>query len=66
MTIEEEEGAQGLVLGRCAYPGAGGEVGQEGGDFLGTEGAWVLFVVKEDEGLDPMPIGFFGAGAVVA
>ncbi len=41
-------------------------MGQEGGDFLGTEGAWVLFVVKEDEGLDPMPIGFFGAGAVVA
>lgn len=64
--IEEQERAEGLVLGRGGDRAANGERGQEGGDRGLAEEVGMLLVVEDDEPTDPVGVGFFGAGAEVA
>lgn len=62
-TIEEEQCAQRLILGRRADLPAVGKIGQEGGDVLATEFGGVAFAVVEDEPARPMRVGIFGSAA---
>lgn len=71
--VEEEEGAEGLVLGGGGDVLIDGEVGEEGFDpsagsghsLGGAHVGGVLFAMKEDEALDPVDVGLFGAEGVV-
>ena len=61
VAVEEEYGADGLILG-----GGGGfpihdKVGDELVDFGDAHFAGVAFVVKEDVFTNPLDVGFFGA-----
>lgn len=62
-TVEDEEGAEGLLLGGGGDVVINGEVGEEGFDVAHAE--CVLFAVKEDEVFDPIDVGLFGADGVV-
>ena len=59
--VEEDDGAEGLVLGRGSDFALGGEVGDEGFDFGNSHSFGVAPVVKEDEAAAPVYIGFFSA-----
>lgn len=63
--VEEEDGAEGLVLGGGGDASFDGEVGKEGLDLGGAHLAGVAFVVEEDEASDPGDVGLFGADRVV-
>ena len=56
----------GLVLRGCRDVPLHGQMGQKRLDSCGTERAWVLFVMKQDEAPRPIDIRLFGADAVVA
>jgi len=64
LLIEEEDRAEGLVLGWGSYILVHGQMGEELFDFCCFHLLWMLFVVKEDEALDPIDAGFFGADGV--
>ena len=66
VAVEEEKGAEGLVLGRSGDVLVGGEVGEEGFNFRCAHLSRVAFVVEEDEPADPLDVGLFGAVGVVA
>jgi hypothetical protein len=65
LAVEEDEGAEGLVLGGRRDAARGGEVVEEGGDLGGAEGAGVAAVVEGDVGADPVEVGFLGAQGVL-
>lgn len=65
MTVEEEDGAECLVLGGGGDVFFDGEVGDEGLDFGGAHVFGVAFVVEEDVAFDPVFVGLFGAVGVV-
>ena len=65
VTVEEEDGAEGLVLGGGSQVTLGGKVRDEGLDFLAAHVVGVAFVVEEDVAADPVYVGLFGAGGVV-
>jgi len=65
LAVEEEDGAEGLVLGGGGYVLFDGEVGDEGLDLFGAHVFGVALVVEEDEALDPFLVGLFGAAGVV-
>jgi len=65
LAVEEEDGAERLVLSGCGDAPFDGEVGEEGLDLGGTHLAGVAFVVEEDEPFDPGDVGLFGADGVV-
>jgi len=64
--IEEEQGAQGLVLGGGRDLVVDGERCQEGADFGGAHLGGVALAVKEDVTLNPMDVRLLGAPAIVA
>jgi hypothetical protein len=53
LSIEEEQGAQGLVLGGGRDVVVNGESGQEGGGLGGAHLSPVALAVEEDVPLDP-------------
>ncbi len=61
MAVEEEDGAEGLILGGGGDVLFGGEVGDECLDFGRAHVFWVAFVVEEDVAFDPILVGLFGA-----
>lgn len=65
LTVEEEEGSEGLILGGGGDASLDGEVGEEGLDFWGAHLAGVAFVVEEDEAFDPGDIGLLGTDGIV-
>ncbi len=62
--VEEEDGAEGLILCGCGDVAFSGEVGEEGADF-GCAHLGVLFAMEEDVAANPVDVGFFGAVGVV-
>lgn len=65
LAVEEEDCAEGLVLGGGGDISFHSEVGQEGLDFWGTHIGGMAFVVEEDEAAHPVHVGLFGAVGVV-
>jgi len=65
LSVEEDDGIEGLVLGRGRDFEVCGEVGEEAVDFGASHGERVLFVVEEDKPFDPVGIGLDGSGAEV-
>lgn len=65
LAVEEEDGAEGLVLGGGGDAPFDGEVGEEGFDLRRAHFAGVAFVVEEDEPFDPGDVGLFGADGIV-
>jgi hypothetical protein len=65
VTIEKEQGAQGLVLGRRGDLSIHGQMGEKGFDFRRAHLARMTLAVEENETSDPIDVGFFGADGVV-
>ena len=65
LTIEEEDGAEGLSLGGGGDVFIDGKMSEKPVDLVGFEIAGMLFV-ELDEAADPGEIGLFGADGVVA
>ena len=65
VTIEEEDGAKGLILCGGGDLLGGCEVGDEVFDFRDAHFFGVTFAVKEDVVFDPVDVGVFGARGVV-
>jgi hypothetical protein len=65
VAVEEEDGAEGLVLGGGGDVPFGCKVGDECLDFGGAHVLWVAFAVEEDVAFDPVFVGLFGAEGVV-
>jgi len=65
VAIQEDDGAQCLVLSRSGDMPFYGEVGDESLYFLRAHVFWVALVVEEDVALDPILVCFFGAGGVI-
>ena len=61
LAVEEEQGAEGLVLGGGGDVLVDGQVGEEGFDLEAAHGSGVALVVEEDEAADPAQVGAFGA-----
>lgn len=64
MAVEEEDGAEGLILGGGGDVAFGGEVGEELPDLGGVHFFGVAFVMKEDVVSYPFGVGLFGTGGV--
>ena len=65
MAVEEEDGAEGLILGGDGDLSFDGEVGDEGLDLGFCHVFGVAFLVEEDVAFDPFDVGLFGAVGVV-
>jgi len=65
MAIEEEERAEGLVLGGSRDMLLCGEVREKSLDFRGAHFGGVALAVKEDEAAHPLDIGLLGAVGIV-
>jgi hypothetical protein len=61
MTIQEQDGAQGLVLGGGGDISVLCEVGQEGANLCGAHLGRMAFIVEKDETSRPIYIGLFCA-----
>ena len=59
--VEEDQGAEGLRLGRGGDVAFGGEVGEEGVDLAAAHFGGVAFVVEEDVAAAPVAVAVFGA-----
>jgi len=64
-TVEEEDGAESLILGGGGNVPLSCEVGKEGSDFGGAHLCRVAFVMEEDVAFGPIQVGFFGAVGVM-
>lgn len=65
VAVEEEDGADGLVLGGGGGLAFDDEVGDELADLFGAHFFGVAFVVVEDVFANPFEVGFFGARGVL-
>jgi hypothetical protein len=63
--VEEEKGAEGLVLGGGGDVPLHGQVGQEGLDLGGAHLGGVAFAVEEEEAAHPIYVGLFGAVGIM-
>jgi hypothetical protein len=63
--VEEEEGAEGLILRGCGDVALDGEMSEETADVLFGELSRVTTVVEENVLADPAYVGLLGADAVV-
>jgi hypothetical protein len=65
VAIQEDDGAEGLVLGGGGEAALGGEVGDEGLDFGDAHVFGMAFIVEEDVAANPVYVGLFGAVGVM-
>ena len=65
MTVEEEDGAECLILGGGGNLLFGCEVGEILSDLWDAHFFWVAFVMEENIVPDPLDVGVFGARGVV-
>lgn len=65
MAVEEEDGADGLILGGWGYVSFCGKVGDELVDFRGSHFFWVALFMIEDVFPDPLDVGFACARGVL-
>jgi len=65
MAVEEEDGAEGLVLCRGGDLFVDGKVSEEALDVRGAHRGGMALVVEKDEATDPGQVGAFGAEGVV-
>ena len=65
LVVEEQDGAEGLVLGGGRDVFIHGQVGEEGFDFGVAHRFGVAFVVEQDVSFDPLGVGLFGADGVL-
>ena len=65
LAVEEDQRAEGLVLGGGRDAAAQGEVVEEGGDLDGAHLPRVTSLVEADEFAYPAEVGLLGAGGVV-
>ena len=65
VAVEEEDSAEGLVLGGGGDMTLDGEMCDEGLDLIGAHVFGVAFIMKEDVAFDPVLVGLFGAVGVV-
>jgi hypothetical protein len=65
VTIEKEQGGEGLILGRRADLELGRKRREKRGDLACAHFFGRAFVMEEDESHDPGPIGFLGSWAQV-
>jgi hypothetical protein len=65
IAIQEEQGAEGLVLGGSGDVLVGGEVREEGFDLGRVHILRVPLVVEQDEAPDPVKVGLLGAQGIV-
>jgi hypothetical protein len=65
VAVEEEDGAEGLILGGGGDVLFDGKVGDECLDLGGAQVFGVAFAVEEDVAFDPVFVGLFGAEGVV-
>jgi len=63
--VQEQEGAQRLIMGRGADLGIDGQGRKEPGDLRLTHLGWMADAVEEDEPLDPSYVRLLGPPAVV-
>jgi hypothetical protein len=63
--VQEDKGAEGLVLGGGRRVPLDGEVVEEGGDVGGAELARVAAIVEGDVGADPVDVRLLGARRIV-
>ena len=63
--VEEEDAAEGLVLGGGGDVALHGEIVEERRDLGRAELPRVAAAVERDEGTDPVDVRFLGAGGVV-
>ena len=66
LSVEEDQGIEGLVLGRGRHVAIRREVGQEGPDVVLIEVAGMGRVVEADEAGDPADVRLFRVAAVLA
>ncbi|MBU0493635.1 MAG: hypothetical protein KKB13_17455 [Chloroflexi bacterium] len=65
LSIEEQDGTVGLILGGRGHVSVHGQVGEEGCDLGVAHLIGVALVVKEDKAADPVHVGLFGADGIV-
>jgi len=59
LTVEEQQGAEGLVLGGGGDVLLHGQVGEKGLNFRDSHLLWVSLAVEQDVALDPVHVGLF-------
>lgn len=65
VSVEEEDGAKGLILSGGGDLLFGCEVGKVLSDFRDAHFFWMAFIMKENVVPDPLDIGVFGARGVM-
>lgn len=68
-TVQKEQGAQGLVMGRCGYAALGCQHSEKGFNLPRTHHPWVLHLttpaMPADEKSNPVQVNLFGTKAIV-
>lgn len=62
---QEEQSAEGLILGGGRHVLCDGQMGEESLDLCATQLPGMLFVMEEDKAPDPVHAGLFGINGVV-
>ena len=63
--VEEQQGAEGLLLRGSGHIFVHGQVGEKGFDFGGAHVVGMALVMEQDETCDPADVGLLGADGVV-
>jgi len=66
VTVQKEQGVQGLILGGRADPSVCGEVVQKGGDLMLTHERGMTTAVEKHKSPNPRTIRDLGAPAVMS
>jgi hypothetical protein len=66
IAVQEQEGAEGLILRRRRHAPFHGQPSQEAGDLGSPQLDWVTLAVEDDVPPDPRNVALFGSPAVVA
>jgi len=65
VTVQEENGREGLGLGGGGDVAVDGQVGEEGGDFGRAHVFGVAELVEVNKAFDPIDVGVFGAAGIM-
>ena len=63
--VQEEQSAEGLILGGGRHVLCDGQMGEESFDLCATHLPGMLLVMKEDKAPDPVHVGLFGMDGVM-